>query len=83
MQDTRSLNDQHPVERPGLAGALDPLLKGGEGTRAGHRRVRRDAQKHGDVEGKKKCSGVKGRLRLVGPCRGLHCGDWRDRGDVV
>jgi hypothetical protein len=34
-------------------------------------------------EGKKKCSGVKGRLRLVGPCRGLHCGDWRDRGDVV
>ncbi len=34
-------------------------------------------------EGKKKCSGVKGRLRLGGPCRGLHCGDWRDRGYVV
>ena len=33
MQDTRSLNDQHPVVRPGLAGALVPLLKGGEGTR--------------------------------------------------
>ncbi len=47
MQDTRSLNDQHPVVRPGLAGALVPLLKGGEGTRAGHRRVRRDARKHG------------------------------------
>ena len=47
MQDTRSLNDQHPVVRPGLTGALVPLLKGGEGTRAGHRRVRRDAQKHG------------------------------------
>jgi hypothetical protein len=34
-------------------------------------------------EGKKKCSGDKGRLRWVGPCRGLHCGDWRDRGDGV
>ena len=51
MQDTRSLNDQHPVVRPVLAGALVPLLKGGEGTRAGHRRVRRDAQKH-EVRGR-------------------------------
>jgi hypothetical protein len=48
MQDTRSLNGQHPAVGPGLAGALVPLLKGREGTRAGHRRVsvRRDAHRH-------------------------------------
>ena len=34
-------------------------------------------------EGKNKCSEIKGRLRRVGPCRGLHRGDWSDRGDVV
>ncbi len=34
MQDTRSLNDQHPVVGPRLAGVLVPLLKGGGGTRA-------------------------------------------------
>ncbi len=47
MQDTRSLKDQHPAVGPGLAGALVPLLKGGKKTRAEHRRVRRDAQRHG------------------------------------
>jgi hypothetical protein len=46
MQDTRSLKDQHPALGPGLAGALVPLFEGGEGTRAVHRRVRRDARKH-------------------------------------
>jgi hypothetical protein len=46
MQDTRSLNEQHPAVGPGLAGALVPLLKCGEGTRAGHGRVRRDAHRH-------------------------------------
>jgi hypothetical protein len=47
MQDTRSLKDQHPAVGPGLAGAgaLVPLFEGGEGTRAGHRRVRRDARR--------------------------------------
>ncbi len=34
-------------------------------------------------EDKKKCGEVKGRLRRVGPCRGLHRGDWNDRGDEV
>ncbi len=48
MKDTRSLKDQQPaVGPPGLAGALVPLLKGGERTRAGHRRVRRDARRYG------------------------------------
>jgi hypothetical protein len=49
MQDTRSLKDQHPAVGPGLAsaGALVPLLKGGERARAEHRRVRRDVQRHG------------------------------------
>jgi hypothetical protein len=50
MQDTRSLKDQHPAVGPGLAGALVPLLKGGERARAGHRRVRRDARRH-EVQG--------------------------------
>jgi hypothetical protein len=36
MQDTRSLNDQHPAVSPGLAGALVPLLW----------RVRHDAHRH-------------------------------------
>ncbi len=31
-------------------------------------------------EGKKKCGGVKERLRQVGTCRRLHRGDWSDRG---
>ncbi len=51
MQDTRGRDDQHPVVGPGLAGALVSLLKGGEGTRAGHRRVRRDAQRY-EVRGR-------------------------------
>jgi hypothetical protein len=34
-------------------------------------------------EGKSKCGEVKERLRWVGPCRGLHRGDWNERGDVV
>ena len=34
-------------------------------------------------EGKKKCGEVRGRLRRVGPCRGLHRGDWSDRANVV
>jgi hypothetical protein len=83
MQDTRSLKDQNPAVGLGLVGALITLLKGGERTRAGHRRVRRDARRHGVQGGLKKCSGVKGRLRRVGPCRGLHRGHWSDRGDVM
>ena len=46
MQDTRSLKDQNPAVGLGLVGALITLLKGGERTRAGHRRVRRDARRH-------------------------------------
>jgi hypothetical protein len=49
MQDARSLKDQHPAVGPGLAGALIPVLKGGERTKAAHRRVRRDAQRHGGL----------------------------------
>ncbi len=37
----------------------------------------------GYSEGKNKCGDVKERLRRVGPCRGLHRGDWSDRGDGV
>ncbi len=33
----------------------------------------------GYSEGKTKC----GEVKRVGPCRGLHRGDWGDRGDVV
>jgi hypothetical protein len=80
----KKFKDQQPAAGPGLAGALVPLLEGGERTRAGHRRVRRDARRH-EIQGglKKKCGEVKGRLRRVGPCRGLHCGDWSERGDVM
>jgi hypothetical protein len=37
----------------------------------------------GYKEGKNKSDEVKGRLRRVGLCRGLHRSDWSDRGDVV
>ena len=43
-------------------GALVPLLKDGERTREGHRRVRRDARGVRKTEGKKKCGEVRGRL---------------------
>jgi hypothetical protein len=46
MQDTRSLKTNIRRWGPGLAGALVPLLEGGERTSAGHRRVRRDARRH-------------------------------------
>jgi hypothetical protein len=85
MQDTRSLKDQHPAVVPGWASALVPLLQGGERTSAGNRRVRREqcAQTWGTGRVKLKYGKVKGRLRRVGPCRGLHRGDWSERGDMV
>jgi hypothetical protein len=43
----KKFKDQHPAVAPELAGALVPLFEGGERTRAGHRRVRRDACRHG------------------------------------
>ncbi len=81
----KKFKDQHPAVGLGLAGALVPLLEGGERTRAGHRRVRRDARRH-EINykgGKNKCSEVKWWLRRVGPCRGLHRGDWSEVGDVM
>ncbi len=42
----KKFKDQHPAAGPKLAGALVSLLEGGERTRAGHRRVRRDARRH-------------------------------------
>ena len=50
----RGFEDQHPAVGPGLVGALVPLLKDGERTREGHRRVRRDARGVRKTEGKKK-----------------------------
>jgi hypothetical protein len=43
-----------------LASALVPLLKGGERTRAEHRRVRRDEQRHGYSEGKQNALRLRG-----------------------
>ena len=45
-----------------MVGALVPLLKDGERTREGHRRVRRDARGVRKTEGKKKCGEIRGRL---------------------
>ncbi len=36
-----------------------------------------------DKGGKNKCSEVKGWLRRVGPCHGLHRVDWSERRDVM
>jgi hypothetical protein len=84
MQDTRSLKDQHPAVGTGLAGALVPLLKGGEKEQGQSKGVF-DAMRTdmGYSEGKKKCGELKGRLRRVGPCGGLHRGNWSDRWDVM
>jgi hypothetical protein len=79
----KKFKDQHPAMGPGLAGALVSLVEGGKRARAGHRRVRRDARRHEIRGGKTKCSEVKGWQRRVSPCRGLHRGDWIERGDVV
>jgi hypothetical protein len=63
MQDAESLKDQHPAVGPGLAGALVPLLKWGK--RAEISKGVLDAMRNYRGKGK-------GRLRQVGPCRGLH-----------
>jgi hypothetical protein len=60
-----------------LSGALVALL-GRWGRKTGGSEGLLEALRagKGKGKGKKKCGGVRGRLRWVGPCGGLHRGDW-------
>ncbi len=83
-KNTKRFKAQHPAAGPGLSGALGSLCKGGEEEQGGSEGLLEALHAgKGTEKGKKKCSEVKGRLRRVGSCRGLHCGDWRGRGDVA
>jgi hypothetical protein len=78
----KKFKDQHPAVGPGLASAF-PCLRVGKEPRQGIGVLDAMRADMGYREGKTKCSGVKGWIRRVGPCRGLHRGDWGERGDVV